>query len=78
MIARAYAEDLGEAGDVTSMATIPSDHRSIANIVVRSSGCIAGVPVVEMCLTHIDPSITTIRLANDGAVVEAGAIALTA
>lgn len=78
VIARAYEEDLGEAGDVTSIATIPTDHRSLANIVVRASGCIAGVPIVEMCLAHIDPSITTIRLAEDGAVVEAGAVALTA
>lgn len=78
VISRAYEEDLGEAGDVTSISTIPADHRSLANIVVRSSGCIAGTPIVEMCLAHIDPSITTIRLAQDGDVVDAGTIVLAA
>ncbi len=78
VIARAYEEDLAEAGDLTSIATIPADHRSVAEFVIRSSGCIAGLPIVEMCLTFVDPSITTERMADDGDVVEADTITLTA
>lgn len=78
IIARAYREDLGESGDLTSTATIPPDHRSRAGFVVRTTGCVAGLTIIEMCLAHIDPSITTERWATDGDVVDAGTVVLTA
>jgi nicotinate-nucleotide pyrophosphorylase (carboxylating) len=76
VIARAYEEDLGDVGDVTTLATIPDDHTSVAKILARAPGCMAGIAVVEMCFTQVDPGISVIRLVNDGDVVEAGAVVL--
>jgi len=78
LIARAYEEDLGAGGDVTSIATIPSAHRSHAKFVVRALGRVAGLPVIEMCLAHIDPAITTERRSADGESVEPGTVVLSA
>jgi nicotinate-nucleotide pyrophosphorylase (carboxylating) len=47
LISLAMKEDLGEVGDITSSATIPSDARGGARLVARSSGVLAGLPVVE-------------------------------
>ncbi len=47
LISLAMKEDLGEVGDITSTATIPSRRRGAARLVARSSGVLAGLPVVE-------------------------------
>lgn len=47
LIALAVAEDLGDAGDLTSIATIPLDAQGSAVFVARGSGVLAGLPVVE-------------------------------
>ena len=47
LIAEALAEDLGQVGDITSTATIPSHARGAARLVARSPGVLAGLPVVE-------------------------------
>ncbi len=47
LISLAMKEDLGEAGDITSSATIPSDAQRCPRLVARSSGVLAGLPVVE-------------------------------
>ena len=78
MIARAYEEDLGDTGDLTTLATIPPGHRSVAKIVARAPGCVAGVPVVEMCFAHVDREIVVERLVEDGAVVAVGTVLLEA
>jgi len=77
-IARAYEEDLADIGDVTTLATIPQDHHSVATIVARSSGCMAGIPIVTMCFAHIDDEITVTQKANDGDVVDAGTVVVEA
>ena len=48
LVARALAEDLGQAGDITSEATIPADARGAARLVARSPGVLAGLPAVEL------------------------------
>lgn len=45
IVARALAEDLGTAGDVTTLATVPSDATATARLVSRGEGVVAGVPV---------------------------------
>ena len=47
LIALAMAEDLGQVGDLTSMATIPSRARGAARLVARSPGVLAGLPVAQ-------------------------------
>jgi nicotinate-nucleotide pyrophosphorylase (carboxylating) len=48
LIRLALEEDLGEAGDITSTATIPSQARGNARFVARASGVLAGLPVVRL------------------------------
>lgn len=78
VVARAYQEDLQDTGDVTTLATISKEQRSLGKFIVREPGCVAGIPIVEMCLLHIDPTITVARVAQDGDMVEAGAVVLEA
>jgi nicotinate-nucleotide pyrophosphorylase (carboxylating) len=47
LIALAIAEDLDQVGDITSSATIPSRALGSGRIIARSSGVLAGLPVVE-------------------------------
>jgi len=42
---RALDEDLGRAGDITSLATIPEAIRAHAILVARQAGVIAGLPL---------------------------------
>ena len=51
----ALAEDLGRAGDITSNATIPSDHTGTGRIVTRAPGRVAG------WLRRLVPSHSSIR-----------------
>jgi nicotinate-nucleotide pyrophosphorylase (carboxylating) len=44
-VQRALEEDLGRAGDITSIATIPESTRAHAIMVARQSGVIAGLPL---------------------------------
>lgn len=74
LLAAALAEDLGEAGDVTSDATIPEDARSTASLVARAPGVIAGIGVALRVFELLDDSVETGALVADGDVVEAGAV----
>jgi len=47
LIAEAILEDLGQVGDITSTATIPSHARGGACLVARSPGVLAGLAIVE-------------------------------
>ena len=49
-VTRALAEDLGRAGDVTSIATIPDGTPARAVVVARKAGTIAGLPLVAAVL----------------------------
>jgi nicotinate-nucleotide pyrophosphorylase (carboxylating) len=72
MIRRALDEDLGLAGDVTSAAVIPSDHRSEVVACARQPGCIAGLDCAELACALVDPAITVTRHVNDGDSVASG------
>ncbi len=73
MIRRALDEDLGLAGDVTSTAVIPPDHRSEVVASARQPGCIAGLDCAELACALVDPAITVTRHVNDGDSVTSGA-----
>ena len=76
-VARALAEDLGRAGDVTSIATIPADTTARAIVVARESGAIAGLPLVAAAFRKLAPEIRIDAGARDGAHVEAKAALMT-
>jgi nicotinate-nucleotide pyrophosphorylase (carboxylating) len=73
LVARALAEDLGEAGDRTSQATIPAALRGSGSIVARAPGTIAGLAVVPEVFARLDGSVTVELVAEDGERVPAGA-----
>jgi nicotinate-nucleotide pyrophosphorylase (carboxylating) len=69
---RALAEDLGRAGDVTSIATVPGDLEGRAVVVARKAGVISGLPAVDIALRKLAPDIEIRAHARDGMRVEAG------
>src|SRR5262245_7278288 len=76
-VARALDEDLGRAGDVTSIATIPEATTADAVMVARQAGRIAGLPLAVATLERLAPGIRVEAHARDGSTVAAGQKLLT-
>lgn len=76
-VTRALSEDLGRAGDITSIATIPSDAQGEANLIARKAGVVAGLPLVEAVFERLSPSFMLKANFKDGAMVESGACLMT-
>lgn len=70
-VTRALAEDLGRAGDVTSIATVPETARARAVMVARAPGTIAGLPLAQAVFRRLSPAIEIVAHAGDGMAVEA-------
>jgi nicotinate-nucleotide pyrophosphorylase (carboxylating) len=70
-VTRALAEDLGRAGDVTSIATIPETTPARAVVIARKAGTISGLPVLAACFTRLAPDISIEAQARDGDTVAA-------
>jgi nicotinate-nucleotide pyrophosphorylase (carboxylating) len=70
-VERALAEDLGRAGDVTSIATIPAGTQARAGVVARKAGAISGLPLVAAALRRLAPDIEIKAGARDGDQVAA-------
>jgi nicotinate-nucleotide pyrophosphorylase (carboxylating) len=70
-VTRALAEDLGRAGDVTSIATIPETTAARAVVVARKAGTIAGLPLLAACFVKLSPDIAITAQARDGDTVTA-------
>ena len=65
-VERALAEDLGRAGDVTSIATIPAGTPARAVVVARKAGTISGLPLVAAAFRRLAPDIDIKAGARDG------------
>ncbi|MBK4218012.1 carboxylating nicotinate-nucleotide diphosphorylase [Paracoccus caeni] len=63
------AEDLGLAGDLTSLAVIPADHVSTVTAQTRAAGVIAGLDLAALAFELVDPSCTFTRNVADGDTV---------
>jgi nicotinate-nucleotide pyrophosphorylase (carboxylating) len=74
---RALDEDLGRAGDITSMATIPEATEAHAVMVAREAGVIAGLPLAVATFRKLSPEIKITAHARDGASVAKGTPLLT-
>ena len=70
-VTRALDEDLGRAGDVTSIATIPAGTRGRAVMAARKAGTIAGLPVAVAVFRRLDPDVEITGHVGDGAAVAA-------
>jgi nicotinate-nucleotide pyrophosphorylase (carboxylating) len=69
VVTRALAEDLGRAGDVTAIATIPEDTPARASVVARAPGVIAGLPLVAATFAKLAPEINIATNMRDGSSV---------
>lgn len=74
VVERALAEDLSGHGDITSSSILDADARSQGDVVVRSPGVVAGIPVARLVFSRIDDSIEFDARAEDGAPVDAGTV----
>lgn len=70
----ALIEDLGRAGDITTLATIPTGKRARAVIAARKSGVIAGLPFAREAFRQYDPSVRFEAAMSDGDRLDPGAI----
>ena len=77
LVRNALLEDLGLAGDITSAAVIPADHRSVVVMAAREPGVIAGLDAAELAFQLVDPAIAMKRHVQDGAAVAPGEIIAT-
>jgi nicotinate-nucleotide pyrophosphorylase (carboxylating) len=73
VVARALAEDLGRAGDITGTATIPADASASAVVVARTAGVIAGLPLAAAVFRKLAPDMRIAAHVRDGAAVAARA-----
>jgi nicotinate-nucleotide pyrophosphorylase (carboxylating) len=76
-VMRALAEDLGRAGDVTSIATIPEGTRGSAVMKAREPGVIAGLPLAAAVFRKLDPAVEIGGHLRDGAAVEAKTVLMS-
>ena len=74
LIGLALAEDLDDAGDLTTDAVIPPHARGAARLVARAPGVVAGLPVVGMIVDRFDLAAGWRPLRADGDRVEPGAV----
>jgi nicotinate-nucleotide pyrophosphorylase (carboxylating) len=72
MVRTALVEDLGLAGDITSAAVIPADHRSSLVMVARQPGVVAGLDAAELAFQLVEPTITMARYLEDGSPIRPG------
>jgi nicotinate-nucleotide pyrophosphorylase (carboxylating) len=63
----ALHEDLGRAGDLTTLATIPADRTAKAVIAARKPGVVAGLPFARAAFAQMDASVHFEALVDDGA-----------
>jgi nicotinate-nucleotide pyrophosphorylase (carboxylating) len=76
-VTRALGEDLGRAGDITSIATVPEDTSGRAVVVARKPGVIAGLPLVAASFRRLSGKIEIAASARDGDAFAAGAKLMT-
>jgi nicotinate-nucleotide pyrophosphorylase (carboxylating) len=72
IVAQALAEDLGDAGDVTTAATVPANLDGTAELVARAPGVVAGADAVREVFAQVDPRVTVTLAVSDGDRVERG------
>lgn len=74
IVRAALAEDLGRAGDVTSMATIDAEARFAAVFAARKDGRVAGLGCARIAVMALDPTATFEAVTPDGADAAPGAV----
>ena len=71
LVDHALAEDWAW-GDVTTQALIPADAEGKASFIAKSEGILAGIEVVHLVFTRVDPSLEFRALVHDGDKLQRG------
>lgn len=66
IVRTALAEDLGQAGDLTTAATVPSDARGSAHLMARENGVLSGVRAAQHAFDLVDPDLEVDWFLRDG------------
>ncbi len=74
ILRRALEEDLRDAGDPSTDATVGEDLEATGAIVARSGGCIAGLDVALATFALLDGPVTATTRVRDGDTVEPGTV----
>jgi nicotinate-nucleotide pyrophosphorylase (carboxylating) len=74
-VRRALAEDLGRAGDITSMATIPEAATARAKLAARKRGVLAGLACAQEAFAVLDPETVFQAHRRDGDPLQPGDVA---
>ncbi|MFI4975990.1 MAG: carboxylating nicotinate-nucleotide diphosphorylase [Caulobacterales bacterium] len=72
VVRAALAEDLGRAGDITSMACVPAGARLSARFTSRQAGVSAGLACVRLAVHALDPAARFEALIADGSRLAPG------
>lgn len=74
LVRAALLEDLGQAGDVTTAATVPAELTATMALVARQPGVVAGLDLAALAFHLVDPAIKIEVQRSDGASVAAGEV----
>ena len=78
LIGRALTEDLDSGSDITAEGTIPAEHRSVVDLVVRGSGVLAGSVVAAAVFDAVSRGACEVELpVADGEDISHGDVVLT-
>lgn len=77
LIRTALEEDLGEAGDVTSLWTVPADAHARAEIVAKQHLVVSGAKAARSVFDMVDPDLQIRTPLPDGSTAEFGEIVMT-
>lgn len=66
LIRMALAEDLDEAGDLTTRSLIGESDEAIVDVVVRREGVVSGGPIGAMVFSQLDPRVVWQSFVADG------------
>ncbi len=72
LVRAALDEDLGVRGDVTALATIPSDSHSTARLIAKERGVLCGLGIAREAFRQLDRKAKFRLRCRDGAVVRPG------
>ena len=77
IVRRALAEDLGQAGDITTRAVIGPAAEARAEVVARTAGVLAGAQAAGLAFAIVDPELMVRFRVTDGSAVAAGDVVAT-
>jgi len=66
LVKKALEEDLGTAGDITTDAIVPENHKCSAALVSRKAGIAAGLDLARLVFQFCDPDVVFDPLKTDG------------